>query len=329
MTASAAGEAARAETLPRALSLRDLVLFNVVAVLSLRWLATSAASGPSALTLWVLAALFFFVPQGVVVADLASRYPREGGIYFWTKRAWGDGHGFLCGWCYWINNVLYPANLLMSTAVIATYVVGRGGTALESSWTYVLIATLLMLWTAVILNVVGMSTGKWLQNVGALGAYLPGVVLVVLAGWAALSGVPAANSFAPADLVPDLSDLSQLNLWASIAFAFAGLELCASMGEEADDARRTLPRSIHGALPLIAFLYLAGTASVLWLVPSGELNIVSGFLQAIHAGAGDVGVTLVWLAPVAAALLCCLLLIGTGGCTWLALNVGPSATLSL
>ncbi len=305
--------------LPRALTLRDLILFNVVAVLSLRWLATSAANGPSALTLWILAAVFFFLPQGLAVADLASRFPKEGGIYFWTKRAWGDGHGFLCGWCYWINNVLYPANLLMSTAVIATYVVGRGGTALESNWTYVLVATLLMLWTAVVLNVVGMSTGKWLQNIGAVGAYVPGVVLVVLAVWAALSGVPAANSFAVADLVPDLSNLPELNLWASIAFAFAGLELCASMGEETDDASRVLPSSIKAALPLIAFLYVAGTAAVLWLVPAGELNIVSGFLQAIHAGAGDLGVTLVWLAPVAAAMYVIGNLGGVGA--WLA---GPA-----
>ncbi|HSR41895.1 MAG TPA: CocE/NonD family hydrolase, partial [Longimicrobiales bacterium] len=162
-------------------------------------------------------------------------------------------------------------------------------------------------------------TGKWLQNVGALGAYVPGVVLVVLGVWAALSGVPAANSFAVADLVPDFSNLPELNLWASIAFAFAGLELCASMGEEAAEADRSLPRSIYAALPLIAFLYLAGTASVLWLVPHGELNIVSGFLQAIHAGAGDVGVTLVWLAPVAAAMYVIGNLGGVGA--WLA---GPA-----
>ena len=104
--------------LPRTLGLRDLVLFNIVAVLSLRWLATAAAAGPSSLTLWVLAALLFFVPQGLAVSDLSARYPEEGGIYFWTKRTFGEGHGFLCGWCYWVNNILYYPNLLMSTAVV-------------------------------------------------------------------------------------------------------------------------------------------------------------------------------------------------------------------
>lgn len=72
--------------LPRVLTLRDLVLFNIVAILSLRWTATAAAAGPSSLVLWVLAGLFFFIPQGLAVSDLSSRFPQEGGIYFWTKR---------------------------------------------------------------------------------------------------------------------------------------------------------------------------------------------------------------------------------------------------
>ena len=135
-------------TLPRALGLRDMVLFNIVAVVSLRWFATAAAAGPSSITLWVLAALFFFVPQGLAVSDLAARYPEEGGIYAWTKRAFGEGHGFLCGWCYWVNNILYYPNLLMSTAVVGTYVIGAGQTGLGGQLAYVLPATLVALWLA-------------------------------------------------------------------------------------------------------------------------------------------------------------------------------------
>src|SRR3978361_1020270 len=90
--------------LPRALGLRDLVLFNLVAVVGLRWLATAGKAGPSALVLWLLAAVFFFVPQGLVVTELSSRFPQEGGIYQWTKRALGEKHGYLCGWGYLVNH---------------------------------------------------------------------------------------------------------------------------------------------------------------------------------------------------------------------------------
>ena len=297
-TAPLAGTAHTA--LPRALGLRDMVLFNIVAVVSLRWFATAAAAGPSSITLWILAAVFFFVPQGLAVSDLAARYPDEGGIYAWTKRAFGEGHGFLCGWCYWVNNILYYPNLLMSTAVVGTYVIGRGETGLADQWTYVLPATLLALWLAVGLNIVGIRTGRWLQNVGAIGTYLPGVLLVGLGAYAAFTR-PAATPLTAVTLVPDLGDLSELNLWASIAFAFAGLELCAVLGDEVKQPRRTLPRSILIAAPLIAFIYIAGTASVLWLVPTGQVNIVSGFLQALAVGARDIGWGAAWLPAMAAA----------------------------
>ncbi len=288
-----------APALPRTLKLRDLILFNVVAVLSIRWLATSAAAGPSSLALWVLAAVFFFVPQGLAVSDLAARFPDEGGIYAWTKRAFGEGHGFLCGWCYWINNVLYYPNLLLSGAVIVTYAFGRGASGLGNQWSYVLAVTLAALWLAVWLNVVGLRTGKWLQNAGAIGSYLPGIIIVLLGAYALFTR-PPANPFTPAALVPDLSNISALNLWASIAFAFAGLELSATLGGEIADPRRTLPKSILLAAPLIALVYIAGTGAILWLVPQQDVNIVSGVLQGIAAGAQGLGPIVGWVVPLAA-----------------------------
>ncbi len=288
-------------TLHRALGLRDLVLFNLVAVVGLRWLATAAKAGPSALALWSLAALFFFVPQGLVVTELASRFPEEGGIYQWTKRALGEKHGYVCGWCYWINNVLYYPNLLISTAVIATFVIGKGESGLASNWTYVLSATLVCLWLAVLMNIVGVGTGKWLQNAGGIGTYIPGVVLIGLGAITLFTGRPSANPITAQNIVPDLGHMAGLNLWASIAFAFAGLELSSAMGGEVRNPRRTLPRAILISAPLIAFVYILGTGALLRLVPAGDINIVSGFLQAITIGVREISPALWWLAPLCAA----------------------------
>ena len=286
--------------LRRVLTVRDLVLFNLVAIIGLRHLATSAKAGASALVLWLLAALLFFVPQGLAVAELSRRYPDEGGMYSWTKRALGDGHAFVCGWSYWISNVMYYPTLLISTAVIFTYAFGQGDGPLAASWLYVLPVTLGALWLAVTLNIVGLGTGRWLQNAGGIGTYVPGLILIGLAAAAILGGVPAANSFAGSALMPDLTDLRSLNLWASIAFAFGGLELSPSMGGEIERPERSLPRAVLISAPLIAFVYLLGTASVLWLVPVGEISIVSGFLQGIANGAGHVSPALLWLVPFAA-----------------------------
>jgi amino acid transporter len=286
--------------LVRALKLRDLVLFNLVAVLGLRHLATSAEFGPSALVMWLVAAIFFFVPQGLAVIELSSRFPQEGGVYFWTKRALGEGHGFLCGWCYWINNVLYYPNLLISTAVIATYVIGAGDSTLKDEWSFVLPTTLIALWLAVALNIVGVGTGKWLQNAGGLGTYIPGVVLILLGAYGMLTG-PGAHDINTTTLKPDFTRLPSLNLLATIAFAFAGLELASTMGDEVDNPRRNLPRSVFVSAPLIALAYILGTGAVLWLVPHAEINRVAGFLQAITNGARHLSESLWWVAPLCAA----------------------------
>jgi amino acid transporter len=251
--------------------------------------------------LWLLAAALFFVPQGIAVITLSSRFPDEGGVYAWTRRTYGEWNGFLCGWCYWINNVLYYPNLLISTAVIATYAIGKGGTTLGASWGYVLSVALVALWTATLLNIVGLGTGKWLHNIGGVATYLPGIILIAL-GLTAVVMRPSANAFTSSNIIPDVTDLSTLNLWASIAFAFAGLELSSTMGEETANPRRDLPRAILIAAPLIAAAYVLGTLSVLWLVPNGDLNIVSGFLQGITAGAAAISPNLLWIAPFAAAL---------------------------
>ena len=301
MTATTDAGTGTTHELKRVLRLGDLVLFNVLAVLGLRWVATSAKAGPSSLVLWLGAALLFFIPQGIAVIALASRFPEEGGVYAWTRRSYGEWNGFLCGWCYWVNNVLYYPNLLISTAVIATYAIGKGGTTLGGSWPYVLSVSLAVLWIAAALNIVGLGTAKWLHNVGGVSTYVPGLMLILL-GVVAMVLHPSANALTAATVVPDVTDLSTLNLWASIAFAFAGLELSSTMGEETANPKRDLPRAIVISAPLVAVAYVLGTLSVLWLVPTRDINIVSGFLQAISAGSAAASPALVWMAPVAAVL---------------------------
>ena len=290
-----------APKLVRALKLRDLILFNLVAVLGLRHLGTTAKFGPGSLLMWCIAAVFFFIPQGLAVIELSSRFPKEGGIYFWTKRALGEGHGFLCGWCYWVNNVLYYPNLLISAAVIATFIFGKSASELSDNWMYVLPVTLGTLWIAVLINIVGVGTGKWLQNAGGIGTYIPGLILISLGAYGAITA-PPANELNLATLKPDLSNLPALNLLASIAFAFAGLELASTMADEVENPRRNLPRSIFISAPLIAVVYVIGTAAVLWWLPNKDVNVVSGFLEAIKAGADHVSPTLIWVAPLCAAL---------------------------
>ena len=102
--------------LRRVLTFRDLLLYYSVTGFSLRWSATAAAAGPSALVIWVIAALSFFVPLVFTVLELSSRYPEEGGLYVWSKRAFGPFAGFITGWTYWGSNLPYLPGLLYFAA---------------------------------------------------------------------------------------------------------------------------------------------------------------------------------------------------------------------
>src|SRR6476646_5633183 len=166
--------------LRRALGFRDLVLFYVVTTWSLRWIAMAAAAGPSALVLWVVAAAFLFVPLVFTVLELSSRYPDEGGIYVWSKRAFGPFAGFMTGWTYWGSNLPYFPSLLYFAAGNVLFVGGSSWQALSNNSTFFIAVAMAGLVLAVTLNVVGLNVGKWLNNVGAIASWIPASALVLL-----------------------------------------------------------------------------------------------------------------------------------------------------
>ena len=122
--------------LRRVLGVRDLVLFYFVATFSLRWVAVAAAGGPASIGLWVIAAACFFLPLVFTVLELSTRYPGEGGLYVWSKAAFGSFAAFLTGWTYWSGNLPYLPGLLYFAAGNALFIGGPATQALSSSSTY-------------------------------------------------------------------------------------------------------------------------------------------------------------------------------------------------
>src|SRR3954452_22331477 len=159
--------------LRRALTFRDLLLFYIVTTFGPRWMATAAASGPSALAIWVLAAAGLFVPLVFTVLELSSRSPQEGGIYVWTKRAFGPFAGFMTGWLYWSTNLPYFPSVLYYAAGNLLFVGGASWQGWSTSSAYFIAAAMFGLILAVVLNVIGLNIGKWLNNVGAVRAWAP------------------------------------------------------------------------------------------------------------------------------------------------------------
>jgi len=165
---------------------------------------------------------------------------------------------------------------------MSAYIMGGRGAALAQNRTFLLSVSLAMLLVAVLLNIIGLNIGKWLQNAGGVGTYVP---LLMLAGIAVLvcARHGSATHFTVHNMMPAWN-WDTVNFWSQIAFAFTGLELVSAMSEEVRDPRRTLPRAVFGAGALIALMYIAGTFAILALVPAADLDPQSGVFNAITVG---------------------------------------------
>ncbi|MBU1948949.1 MAG: APC family permease, partial [Candidatus Eisenbacteria bacterium] len=274
--------------LRRVMGFRDLVLFNIVAIVGLRWVALAAAGGPSSLSLWVLALIAFFIPQGMAVARLGSAIPEEGGVYVWSQRAFGPRHGFIAGWCYWANNIIYYPTLLVALAGFASFIGGDATRPLEGSTLYVVLFSLAVLWIALGANILGLKTGRWIHNLGGLAAWIPALLLVVL-GFLAWVKYGPANTITLKNVLPDLGSRDTISFFAEICFAFAGLELAAVLGGEIKNPRRNLHRAMIVSGIIITLIYILGTAAILVAVPGSEISIITGVLQAIASVGAKVG----------------------------------------
>jgi amino acid transporter len=260
----------------------DVLLFNIATVLGPRWIAAAAHNGTSSISLWVLAAVFFFVPSALVINELSSRFPVEGGLYVWAKEAFGDFHGFVAGWNYWIYTVFYFPGLLLASAAMSAYIIGEGGATLEHNRQFLLLVSLALLVVAVALNIIGLNIGKWLQNAGGVSTYLPLLLLVAIAAILWTRQGPVTH-FTRANMLP-VWNWDTVNFWSQIAFAFSGLELVSAMSQEVRDPQRTLPRAVFASGVLIAAMYIVATIAVLGLVPAADVSTTSGVFHAITVG---------------------------------------------
>jgi amino acid transporter len=285
-----------APALKRGLRFRDLVLFYVVVVLSVRWTASAAAAGPSILVIWVAALTCFFIPLAACVMELSSRHPEEGGIYVWTREAFGDFSGFICAWTYWMSNLPFFAGVLYFGAASALFAFGARAQSLAANPLYYVAFAIFWLAVITLLNMRGVDAGKWLNNIGALGSLLPLSVLILLAVGSWVRFGPATH-IAAADLVPHWT-LNNAVFWSNVFFAFSALEAASAMGDEIQNPRRAIPWALLAAGFILAIGYIGGTAAFLATLPSQAVAGPDGFVNGIQLLAGRLG--LGWLlAPMA------------------------------
>jgi len=278
--------------LKRVLGRWDLVLLFVVAVFNLNVVPSIAANGGVTVWLWIISLLLFFWPQGIAVIELAHRYPGEGGVYLWAKEVFGDFHGFLSGWCYWTNNMMYVPTVMLYFVGVSVFVLGPSHQGLAENKAFALTASVALLALLTILNIVGLGVGKWLNNLGGIGTGIAAVTLIGLGLviWLRFGSTVSATEFhIPAD--PKFV----LNSFGVICFGLVGLELASVMGDEIRDPKRTLPGAVAWGGVISGLLYIGVTLTLLIALSKNEISVLQGIVQAVAHMAQRVGVA--WIVP--------------------------------
>jgi len=273
--------------LKRVLGRWDLVLLFVVAIFNLNVVPSIAANGGVTIWLWIISLLLFFWPQGIAVIELAHRYPGEGGVYLWAKEVFGDFHGFLSGWCYWTNNMLYVPTVMLYFVGVSVLILGPSHQALADNKTFALIASLALLLVLVVLNIVGLGVGKWVNNLGGIGT---GIAAATLIGLGIVVWLRFGTTVSASDFRIPANPKFVLNSFGVICFGLVGLELASIMGDEIEDPQRTLPGAVAWGGVLSGLLYIGATLTLLVAVSKNEISVLQGIVQAVSHMSEKVGV---------------------------------------
>jgi glutamate:GABA antiporter len=260
----------------------DLVLFTACAIVGLDSVAFAAEAGAQAITWLLVSLVIFLIPYGMLVAELGSAFPVEGGPYEWVKMSFGRLAGSITAVLYWLSNPIWVGGTLAATtiATLNTFVLSKPlGTTGE------IVVGLIFTWVTVGTAIVAFRYGKWAPNIGTIiKIAVVAIFTILFIVFLVHHGRPAGASTA-ADLKPSLNGF--LTVIGVLVFLWVGFELSNGASEEMHNPQRDVPRMIVGSGIIAALLYGLAILGIILVISKAGLSSVSGFTDAYKAVATD------------------------------------------
>ncbi|MEM8767509.1 MAG: APC family permease [Pseudomonadota bacterium] len=263
----------------KTLNRRDLVLFSVSAILLLDTLAAGAVTGPSVVFWWVFLGLVFFIPFGLMNAELGCTFPEQGGIYAWVRDAYGERWSARVTWSYWINIAVWlPAIYILFAGMFSQLF------SLSLSLTAQIAIGIGLCWLTVAVNVMALEVGKWVPNLGAF-IKMVAFSVIIIGGLSLGFSAGSANAFTLESVLPSFGD-SFVYLPALI-YGMLGFELVSASSEEMQDPARDVPYGIFVSGAIILTGYTLATVAILIALPADDIDLVEGLMDALFVLLGD------------------------------------------
>ncbi len=255
----------------RKFRLFDAVLASVCIVLVVESVVPTAAIGPMQYFWWGLLFLAFFLPYGLISAELGSAYQGEGGLFDWVKKAFGIRSGARVAWYYWINFPLWIASLATLFTIIYSTIFGY-----TFDPTVELIVQLGFIWLAIFLSSYRITESKWIINSGAIAKIIIIAAIGGLGVWGLLN-----HGVAVSTVTSNASILGGLSFISIIIFNFLGFEVMSAFSKDMKNPKREIPKAIIIGGILIAAFYMFAAFGISVAIPADKLSLDSGLLDAI------------------------------------------------
>ncbi|MFE0102178.1 APC family permease [Streptomyces sp. NPDC059009] len=295
-----------------------LALMTTASVASLRPSPSMAIYGLAAVFLYLLPAIVFLLPTALVGAELASGW--SGGIYRWVSEALGKPLGFVAVWCQFALTIAYYPSLLAYVASTFAYVIHP---SLAENGPYVACVIIVVYWTGVWISSRGTKAIAGLSSFGLIiGTLIPGVLLVVLGLVFLGQGNASAAPMTADHWLPPWTGLSSLVLIVNNFLSYAGMEMNGVHVTSLRKPRAEYPRAMFLATGLVLLIFILPALAISWVMPSKQLSLTAGLMQAFDAFFGHFGIG--WMTKVVGIMLVCAAL--GGMLTWLG---GPAKGLLL
>lgn len=254
-----------------------MVFLIVAAIDSIRNLPAQALFGSSLIFFFVLSALIFLIPLSLLSAEFSSRYPQEGGIFYWVRHAFGNHAGMLAVWLQWINTMVWYPTILSFIAGTAAYLIDP---ALAQNKIFLASVILIAFWGLTLLNLRGIHVSAKINTLCSIvGTLFPMFLLIAMGGYWWLSGHEIQISFAWNDLLPTPKTSDNWVSLIAIMAAFLGIELAGVHVNDIKDPQRNFPRAMGYSVLILVVTILLGSLSIASVIPEKEIRLVDGIMQ--------------------------------------------------
>ncbi|MDQ6942045.1 MAG: APC family permease [Candidatus Eremiobacteraeota bacterium] len=275
-----------------------VAMVSTAAGFSVRNLPSMAVEGWSLIFWYVLGTLFFLLPLALTAAELASTWPKAGGVYAWVREAFGEPTGFMAVWSIVVQNLPWYPTVLAFVAVSLAY-------GFEPAWQdnrlFIACVMIGIFWALTLASLAGPVFAAKLTTFGTvLGTIVPAAVLIGAGvAWIVAGKHVALPPFSASQLVPAW-DLGRLPFVSSLLLAFTGLEVSGYYALVVRDPQRNYPKAMALALVAISGLSIFATLAIALAIPADKISLSGGVVQTFTVIFSAFGMR--WMASVLALL---------------------------